>query len=114
MLRLSVLIVPILIALLNLNSIIEAKPYYLQRCIPNLSGENESCKYGLIVDACGNNHCMKGPGDYCGGFNNIYGTCAKGLAYSNCNRCRGCSVKTLKCYEDNCLKILYRYLGKQG
>lgn len=89
----------------------------MQRC--QLSGKTHltskhDCKYGLDVDDCGNKYCMKGPGDYCGGLNNIYGTCAEGLACSDCNRCRGCSIKTLTCHEDNCLRMLYRYIAKQG
>ena len=44
--------------------------------------------------------CTKGPGDHCGGKDNLYGTCGEGLMCSNCNRCIGCSRKTFECFDD--------------
>jgi len=101
------------------NVIVEGAPYHRKRCpIAETSIEDDQeeleCEFGVTVDTCGQKHCMKGPGEFCGGLNSIYGLCAPGLVCSDCNRCRGCSVKTLKCFEDECLKILYRYYGKLG
>lgn len=112
----------LLLMLFCLNTIVDGKPYqdYPKRCLNHLDKPpvddqgNYSCKFGLVVDKCGYEHCIKGPGEFCGGRNNVYGICASGLECSDCNRCRGCSVKTLKCFEDECLKILYRFYGKLG
>ena len=110
----------LLIILLCLNTIAEGIPYHRKGCLNHIdkplihTGEESICKYGMMADECGHEHCMKGPGEFCGGRNNIYGICASGLECSDCNRCRGCSVKTLKCFEDECLKILYRLYNKLG
>ena len=107
------------IIILCLNVMVDGAPFNRKRCpiatFPlQKQPEDLDCKYGESVDECGKKQCMKGPGEFCGGVNNIYGICAPGMECSDCNRCRGCSLQTLKCFEDECLKILYRYYGKSG
>ena len=109
-----------LIIMLCFNTMVGGAPYHRKRCPItddqlNIQNVKElQCEFGVTVDDCGQKHCMKGPGEFCGGLNSIYGLCAPGLVCSDCNRCRGCSLRTLKCFEDKCLKILYRYYGKLG
>ena len=108
-----------LVFVMCLNILVEGAPYNRKRCpIATFPVQKEikelDCKYGESVDECGHKQCMKGPGEFCGGVNNVYGVCAPGMECSDCNRCRGCSLQTLKCFEDECLKILYRYYGKLG
>ena len=109
------------ILLLCFNVIIEGSPapFHRKECMYSIIGpvkpaDLKQCIYGVTKDDCGRKHCMKGPGEFCGGVNHIYGRCAPGMECSDCNRCRGCSLMTLKCFEDECLKILYRYYGKAG
>ena len=109
------------ILLLCLNIIIEGSPapFHRKGCMHSIVNppkmvDLKQCRYGVTKDDCGRKHCMKGPGEFCGGVNHIYGRCAPGMECSDCNRCRGCSLMTLKCFEDECLKILYRYYGKAG
>ena len=124
----------LLVVVLFLNVMVDAAPFPRERCPyyyptttrptttypaqkqedPAQKQEDLDCKFGESKDECGKKQCMKGPGEFCGGVNNIYGVCAPGMECSDCNRCRGCSLKTLKCFEDECLKILYRYYGKSG
>ena len=110
-----------LVTLLCLNVMVEGAPtpFHRKRCVNPIAhifrnDALQKCKYGVTVDECGQKHCMKGPGEFCGGLNDIYGVCSSGLICSDCNRCRGCSLTTLDCFEDECLKILYRYYGKAG
>ncbi|XP_023320384.1 neuroparsin-A isoform X2 [Eurytemora carolleeae] len=59
------------------------------------------CFYGLGEGPCGP-VCLKGPGEVCGGEDDIYGICSEGLTCSNCNRCTGCSYFSLRCFDDGC------------
>jgi len=80
-----------------------AEAYVLRGCYGQTEPghfDGGSCKYGWEVDACGRHSCTKGPGDHCGGKDNLYGTCGEGLMCSNCNRCIGCSRKTFECFDD--------------
>ena len=120
----------LLVVILCLNVMVDAAPFAGKRSpattFPAQKQEDQKqeqeeqkqedldCKFGQSEDEYGKKQCMKGPGEFCGGVNNIYGVCAPGMECSDCKRCRGCSLKTLKCFEDECLKILYRYYGKLG
>merc|ERR1712107_464550 len=60
------------------------------------------CEHGQGEGPCGP-VCLKGPGEICGGEENIYGMCSEGLICSNCNRCTGCSYYSLTCFDNDCL-----------
>ena len=93
-----------------------------QACSQQSQGPTlQDCAYDTTKDQCGNEVCLRGPGEMCGGkygrwklsriekliinnWNSRYGTCADGLMCSNCNRCQGCSFRTFICWEDkNCI-----------
>ena len=94
-----------------------------QSCLHQTAGPAvEECAYDTTKDHCGNEVCLRGPGEMCGGkygrwvisiikslllvklCNFRYGACADGLMCSNCNRCQGCSFRTFICWEDkNCI-----------
>ena len=64
---------------------------------------DDKCLHGTTEGPCGA-MCLKGPGEICGGNNNMYGVCGDGLSCSNCNRCSGCSFTTFTCHdEDHCI-----------
>ena len=63
--------------------------------------DTNNCEFGWVMDSCLNKVCAKGPGEVCGGRHQRYGLCSQGLSCSNCDRCRGCSVYTFTCYDDN-------------
>nr|AXF48195.1 neuroparsin [Laodelphax striatellus] len=50
--------------------------------------------------------CYKGPGEVCGGHDNIFGICETGLECNSCGKCVGCAHNIsygFKCYDDNCM-----------
>ncbi|XP_057371994.1 neuroparsin-A-like [Daphnia carinata] len=62
----------------------------------------KNCIYGVVKDYCGRDICAKGPGHRCGGKWNSLGTCGEGL-FCSCNRCGGCSLITLECFNLTCI-----------
>ncbi|KAI4468616.1 growth factor receptor cysteine-rich domain superfamily [Holotrichia oblita] len=59
----------------------------------------EYCPFGEARDMCGRRTCARGPGDRCGGPNDIYGHCAEGLRCRSDERCHGCAEKTNSDFE---------------
>ncbi|CAH0391646.1 unnamed protein product [Bemisia tabaci] len=73
----------------------------LKLCLPCIGEEcnllpEEECLYGLVKNHCGYWECGKGPGQICGGPSKIFGECGDGM-HCKCDRCVGCSSKTLDC-----------------
>ncbi|XP_018568084.1 neuroparsin-A-like [Anoplophora glabripennis] len=60
----------------------------------------EYCVWGEVRDACNRRMCAKGPGERCGGTLNILGQCGEGLMCKSDEICHGCSIQTMKCYND--------------
>ena len=82
------------VIILCLNIMVDGAPFNRKRCpiatFPlQKQPEDLDCKYGESVDECGKKQCMKGPGEFCGGVNNIYGICAPGPIKRRGVRCRG-------------------------
>nr|CAH0109605.1 unnamed protein product [Daphnia galeata] len=62
----------------------------------------QNCVYGVVKDYCGRDICAKGPGHRCGGKWNSLGICGEGL-FCSCNRCGGCSLNTIECFNLTCI-----------
>lgn len=59
----------------------------------------QPCIWGEARDECGRRICTKGPGERCGGKFNILGKCGEGMMCKSDERCHGCSVQTLECFN---------------
>nr|BAV78818.1 neuroparsin 2 [Plautia stali] len=97
----------ILLAALSFVAIASSRGFY--QCKP-CSGEEcdlrpEGCKHGIHKDPCGRWRCMAGPGERCGGRDNMHGKCGDGMT-CDCGVCRGCSsdmyfyIGTPRCFKD--------------
>ncbi|XP_020289105.1 neuroparsin-A-like [Pseudomyrmex gracilis] len=68
--------------------------------------ECDKCEFGYTISTlCGIRECRRGPGQICGGPSETWGVCGEGLRCS-CNRCSGCSLDSLTCFENPCLPHL--------
>lgn len=59
----------------------------------------ELCIWGEARDRCNRRICAKGPGERCGGSLNILGVCGEGMMCKSDERCHGCSIQTMECYN---------------
>ncbi|XP_012216947.1 neuroparsin-A-like [Linepithema humile] len=65
--------------------------------------ECDKCEFGSTISTlCGIRECRRGPGQICGGPSENWGVCGDGLICS-CNRCAGCSLDSLTCFDNPCL-----------
>ena len=73
----------LVVVILCLNVMVDAAPFPRKRCpattYPAQKQEDLDCKFGQTEDEYGKKQCMKGPGEFCGGVNNVYGVCAPGM-----------------------------------
>ncbi|CAH1169670.1 unnamed protein product [Phaedon cochleariae] len=58
------------------------------------------CPYGEVRDACNRRVCAKGPGERCGGFMNVLGQCGESMMCKSDERCHGCFLETMECYNE--------------
>ncbi|XP_077542389.1 crimpy [Haemaphysalis longicornis] len=69
----------IVLFLVGLVALAESMPS-CPKCVEVECPLEEECAYGVTSDMCGCcNVCARGPGEECGGYWNIGGTCAEGL-----------------------------------
>ncbi|XP_022186413.1 neuroparsin-A [Nilaparvata lugens] len=79
------------------------------RSAVNVCGDDVKCHFGGYVIRRGQESrcfCYKGPGEVCGGHDNIFGACETGLECNSCGKCIGCAHNIsygFKCYDDNCM-----------
>ncbi|XP_074034364.1 uncharacterized protein isoform X2 [Leptinotarsa decemlineata] len=64
------------------------------------SQPKEYCVWGEVRDACNRRACAKGPGERCGGSLNILGQCGEGMMCKSDEKCHGCSLQTMQCYNE--------------
>ncbi|XP_076268382.1 neuroparsin-A-like [Rhynchophorus ferrugineus] len=83
----------------------EARSYLWMPCTPCRTMEEcdleppTPCVWGEARDECGKRICTKGPGERCGGKHNILGKCGEGMMCKSDEKCHGCSLVTLECYN---------------
>merc|ERR1712127_188968 len=102
----SLVVVSVLSVLVVVFSVgVNGVPAHRERCPDCTTStclEPQKCIYGIVNDYCGRDTCARGPSQRCGGKWNSHGKCGDGLICS-CQRCTGCSIKTLQCFSTTCI-----------
>ena len=95
----------LVLSLLSLLLLLATGPAHSSAIRCDQEVDPSTCTYGSYVDyTCRKTVCRKGPSGLCGGKNDRWGKCGRGLMCSNCNRCQGCSYDSFTCWEDkNCI-----------